>query len=215
MKNLDNIQTFYFIGIGGIGMSSLARYFKSKGRNVFGYDKAASTLTEALISEGIPVGYIDQASQLPVLVSEKENTLIVYTPAIPKQNKTWNYFLAENYVVIKRAALLGEVTKNTYCLAVAGTHGKTTTSAILGHVLAQCNMPVTAFLGGISENYNSNFISNGNEITVVEADEFDRSFLQLSPDIACITSMDADHLDIYGDSASIESAFKDFSDFTS
>ena len=182
------------------------------GRNVFGYDKTASKLTEALVSEGIPVNYIDEASQLPAFVSANENTLIVYTPAIPKQNKILNYVLAENYSVIKRAALLGEVTKNTLCLAVAGTHGKTTTSAILGHLLAECNMPVTAFLGGIAENYNSNFISKGHEITVVEADEFDRSFLQLSPDIACITSMDADHLDIYGDASSIEDAFKDFSD---
>ena len=211
MKSIDNIQTFYFIGIGGIGMSSLARYFKSMGRNVFGYDKTTSNLTEALVSEGIPVTYIDEVSQLPALVSAKENTLIVYTPAIPKQNKILNYVLAQSYSVIKRAALLGEVTKNTLCLAVAGTHGKTTTSAILGHLLAECNMPVTAFLGGIAENYNSNFIYKGHEITVVEADEFDRSFMQLSPDIACITSMDADHLDIYGDSLSLESAFKDFS----
>jgi UDP-N-acetylmuramate--alanine ligase len=212
LKSIDNIQTFYFIGIGGIGMSSLARYFKSMGRNVFGYDKTSSALTEALVSEGIPVTYIDEPSQLPTLVSNKENTLMVYTPAIPKENKILNYVLAENYLVVKRAALLGEVTKNTLCLAVAGTHGKTTTSAILGHLLAECNMPVTAFLGGISENYNSNFISKGHEITVVEADEFDRSFLQLSPDIACITSMDADHLDIYGDTSSIENAFKEFSD---
>ena len=212
MKSIDNIQTFYFIGIGGIGMSSLARYFKSMGRDVFGYDKTASTLTETLVSEGIPVAYVDETSQLPELVSVNENTLIVYTPAIPKQNKILNYVLAENYSVIKRAALLGEVTKNTLCLAVAGTHGKTTTSAILGHLLAECNMPVTAFLGGIAENYNSNFISKGHEITVVEADEFDRSFMQLSPDIACITSMDADHLDVYGDTSSIEDAFRDFSD---
>jgi UDP-N-acetylmuramate--alanine ligase len=212
LKSIDNIQTFYFIGIGGIGMSSLARYFKSMGRNVFGYDKTVSSLTEALVSEGIPVTYVDEASQLPVLTSAIEDTLIVYTPAIPKQNKILKHVLDKNYSVIKRAALLGEVTKNTLCLAVAGTHGKTTTSAILGHLLAECNMPVTAFLGGIAQNYNSNFISKGHEITVVEADEFDRSFLQLSPNIACITSMDADHLDIYGDASSIESAFKDFSD---
>ena len=211
MKSLNNIQTFYFIGIGGIGMSALARYFNSMGKNVFGYDKTPSTLTSTLVSEGIAITYIDEVSELPTLVSDKENTLIVYTPAIPKQNKILQYVFAENYSVLKRAALLGEVTKNTLCLAVAGTHGKTTTSAILGHLLAECNMPVTAFLGGIAENYNSNFISKGHEITVVEADEFDRSFLQLSPDIACVTSMDADHLDIYGDSSSIENAFKDFS----
>ena len=192
-------------------MSALARYFKSMGRNVFGYDKTASALTKALVSEGIPVTYIDEVSQLAALVSDIENTLIVYTPAVPKQNKVLSHVFAENYSVIKRAALLGEVTKNTLCLAVAGTHGKTTTSAILGHLLAESNMPVTAFLGGIAENYNSNFISKGHEITVVEADEFDRSFLELSPDIACVTSMDADHLDIYGDTSSIEDAFKDFS----
>ena len=211
MKSLNNIQTFYFIGIGGIGMSALARYFNSMGKNVFGYDKTPTTLTQALVSEGISVTYTDEVSELPLLVSDKKNTLIVYTPAIPKQNKILQYVFAENYSVLKRAALLGEVTKNTLCLAVAGTHGKTTTSAILGHILAECNMPVTAFLGGIAENYNSNFISKGHDITVVEADEFDRSFLQLSPDIACVTSMDADHLDVYGDSTSIEDAFKAFS----
>jgi UDP-N-acetylmuramate--alanine ligase len=212
LRNIDTIRTFYFIGIGGIGMSSLARYFKAMGRNVFGYDKTTSALTETLVLEGIPVSYIDQVPQLPSLVLEKENTLVVYTPAIPEQNNLLTYVLKENYFVLKRAALLGEVTKNTLCLAVAGTHGKTTTSAILGHLLAACNMPVTAFLGGIAENYNSNFISNGHEITVVEADEFDRSFLQLFPDIACITSMDADHLDIYEDTASIEEAFRAFSE---
>ena len=182
------------------------------GRNVFGYDKTASALTETLVLEGIPVSYIDEVSKVPSLVLEKENTLVVYTPAIPEQNNLLTYVLKENYFVLKRAALLGEVTKNTLCLAVAGTHGKTTTSAILGHLLAACNMPVTAFLGGIAENYNSNFISKGHEITVVEADEFDRSFLQLFPDIACITSMDADHLDIYEDTASIEEAFRAFSE---
>ncbi len=212
MRNSDTIKTYYFIGIGGIGMSSLARYFKAMGRNVYGYDRTASALTETLVLEGIPVSYADEVSQLPTLVLEKENTLVVYTPAIPEQNNLLTYVLKENYFVLKRAALLGEVTKNTLCLAVAGTHGKTTTSAILGHLLAACNMPVTAFLGGIAENYNSNFISNGHEITVVEADEFDRSFLQLFPDIACITSMDADHLDIYEDTASIEEAFRAFSE---
>lgn len=192
-------------------MSALARYFNSMGKGVFGYDKTPSSLTSTLVSEGISITFSDEVSELPSVVADKESTLFVYTPAIPKQNKILQYVFAENYSVVKRAALLGEVTKNTLCLAVAGTHGKTTTSAILGHLLAECNMPVTAFLGGIAENYNSNFISKGHEITVVEADEFDRSFLQLSPDIACVTSMDADHLDIYGDSSSIEEAFRDFS----
>jgi UDP-N-acetylmuramate--alanine ligase len=210
MNNLKNIQTFYFVGIGGIGMSALARYFKMQGRAVFGYDKTATDLTDELVSEGIPVTFTDEVSEIPTQVVAEKNVLIVYTPAIPKGNKILNHFFSEDFEVIKRAQLLGEVSKNTLCLAVAGTHGKTTTSAILGHLLAACNMPVTAFLGGIAENYNSNFICKGSEITVVEADEFDRSFLQLRPDIACVTSMDADHLDIYGDAAEIETAFRTF-----
>ena len=210
MNNLKDIQTFYFVGIGGIGMSALARYFKMQGKAVFGYDKTSTDLTEELVAEGIPVTFIDEISELQKEVISKENVLVVYTPAIPKNNKILNYFFTEEFNIVKRAELLGEVSKNTLCLAVAGTHGKTTTSAILGHLLAECNMPVTAFLGGIAENYNSNFIYKGSEITVVEADEFDRSFLQLRPDIACVTSMDADHLDIYGDATEIENAFRTF-----
>ncbi|WP_410006060.1 UDP-N-acetylmuramate--L-alanine ligase [Aequorivita nionensis] len=210
MNNLKDIQTFYFVGIGGIGMSALARYFKMQGKAVFGYDKTSTDLTEELVAEGIPVTFIDEISEIQKEVISKENVLVVYTPAIPKNNKILNYFFTEEFNIVKRAELLGEVSKNTLCLAVAGTHGKTTTSAILGHLLAECNMPVTAFLGGIAENYNSNFIYKGSEITVVEADEFDRSFLQLRPDIACVTSMDADHLDIYGDATEIENAFRTF-----
>ncbi|MCB0464789.1 MAG: UDP-N-acetylmuramate--L-alanine ligase [Aequorivita sp.] len=210
MKDLNQIQTFYFVGIGGIGMSALARYFKMQGKTVFGYDKTSTDLTDELVAEGIPVTFIDEISEIRKEVVSKENVLVVFTPAIPKGNKILNYFFSEGFSVVKRAQLLGEVSKHTLCLAVAGTHGKTTTSAILGHLLAECNMPVTAFLGGIAENYNSNFIYKGSEITVVEADEFDRSFLQLRPDIACITSMDADHLDIYGDAAEIENAFRTF-----
>lgn len=210
MNNLKDIQTFYFVGIGGIGMSALARYFKMQGKAVFGYDKTSTDLTEELVAEGIPVTFIDEISEIQKEVISKEKVLVVYTPAIPKNNKILNYFFTEEFNIVKRAELLGEVSKNTLCLAVAGTHGKTTTSAILGHLLAECNMPVTAFLGGIAENYNSNFIYKGSEITVVEADEFDRSFLQLRPDIACVTSMDADHLDIYGDATEIENAFRTF-----
>ncbi len=191
-------------------MSALARYFKMQGKAVFGYDKTPTDLTDELVAEGIPVTFIDDISEIQKEVLSKENVLGVYTPAIPKGNKILNYFFSEGFYIVKRAELLGEVSKNTLCLAVAGTHGKTTTSAILGHLLAECNMPVTAFLGGIAENYNSNFIYKGSEITVVEADEFDRSFLQLRPDIACITSMDADHLDIYGDALEIENAFRTF-----
>lgn len=191
-------------------MSALARYFKMQGKAVFGYDKTSTDLTEELVAEGIPVTFIDEISEIQNEVISKEKVLVVYTPAIPKNNKILNYFFTEEFNIVKRAELLGEVSKNTLCLAVAGTHGKTTTSAILGHLLAECNMPVTAFLGGIAENYNSNFIYKGSEITVVEADEFDRSFLQLRPDIACVTSMDADHLDIYGDATEIENAFRTF-----
>ena len=210
MNNLKNIQTFYFVGIGGIGMSALARYFKMQGKAVFGYDKTPTDLTDELVAEGIHVTFSDEVSEIQEEVISKENVLVVYTPAIPKGNKILNYFVSKDFSIVKRAQLLGEVSKNTLCLAVAGTHGKTTTSAILGHLLAECNMPVTAFLGGIAENYNSNFIYKGSDITVVEADEFDRSFLQLRPDIACITSMDADHLDIYGDATEIENAFRTF-----
>jgi len=207
---LKDIENIYFVGVGGIGMSALARYVKLLGKSVFGYDKTPSKLTNELIQEGIDITFTDATSEVDLSLINTKNTLVVYTPAIPASNSILQFFTSEEYTVIKRAKLLGEVTKDTLCLAVAGTHGKTTTSAILGHLLAECNMPVTAFLGGIAENYNSNFISKGTEITVVEADEFDRSFLQLSPDIACITSMDADHLDIYGSTSSLESSFKEF-----
>jgi len=210
MINLKNIQNLYFVGIGGIGMSALARFFKLKGKSVYGYDKTQSELTNTLEDEDIKIVFKDDISLLPSGFS-KENTLVVYTPAIPSKSNILLHFKNENYKIVKRAELLGEVTKDTLCLAVAGTHGKTTTSAILGHLMGESGMPVTAFLGGIAENYNSNFISKGTEISVVEADEFDRSFLQLRPDIACVTSMDADHLDIYGDAEHITDAFVAFS----
>lgn len=193
-------------------MSALARYCKGQGKAVYGYDKTPSEITEALLNEGVPVTFTDAVSELPESIQNKNSTLVVYTPAIPESNTILKWFSENKYTVVKRAALLGDITRNTTCLAVAGTHGKTTTSAILGHLMAACDMPVTAFLGGIAENYNSNFIRNGDTISVVEADEFDRSFLQLSPDIACVTSMDADHLDIYGDSGTLVNAFKAFSE---
>jgi UDP-N-acetylmuramate--alanine ligase len=211
MNNLKNIQNFYFVGIGGIGMSALARYFNLQGKRVFGYDKTPSEITKALQSEGIEITFEDEVSNLPETINNKEKTLVVSTPAIPKNNAILSWLKSENYTILKRAELLGEISKNSLCLAVAGTHGKTTTSAILAHLLAECNMPITAFLGGISENYQSNLIYKGNEIMVVEADEFDRSFLQLSPDIACVTSMDADHLDIYKDASDLENTFIEFS----
>ncbi|MEZ4817643.1 MAG: cyanophycin synthetase, partial [Flavobacteriaceae bacterium] len=191
-------------------MSALARYVQLLGKKVYGYDKTPTVLTDELVAEGIEITFKDAVSEIPKDLTSV-NTLVVYTPAIPKDSTILNHFNSEGFAVVKRAKLLGEVTKNTLCLAVAGTHGKTTTSAILGHLMAECNMPVTAFLGGIAENYHSNFISKGTEITVVEADEFDRSFLQLRPDIACVTSMDADHLDIYGDASTIEDSFTEFS----
>lgn len=210
MKGLSNIKHLYFIGIGGIGMSALARYCLQIGKTVCGYDRTPSQLTNELIGEGIDITFTDDPDQVDWDRLPKSDSLVVYTPAIPKDQKIYNGFLDRGYEVVKRAELLGAVTQDSYCLAVAGTHGKTTTSAILGHLLAHCDMPVTAFLGGIAENYRSNFINKGTKITVVEADEFDRSFMHLSPDLACITSMDADHLDIYGSAESLEQSFRDF-----
>ncbi|WP_396169657.1 UDP-N-acetylmuramate--L-alanine ligase [Flavobacterium sp.] len=207
--NLNQIHNVYFIGIGGIGMSALARYFKAIGKNVCGYDKTETELTKELNESGIAIHFEDNLDLIPkdYLV---ENTLVIITPAVPKTHLQWNYFLKNNYEVKKRAEVLGIITKDTFCFAVAGTHGKTTTSSILGHILFESGVDVTAFVGGIVENYNSNLIGNGKTVTVVEADEFDRSFLHLHPDIACVTSMDADHLDIYGDKSSIEASFKEF-----
>ena len=207
--NLNQIHNVFFIGIGGIGMSALARYFKSIGKNVSGYDKTATELTKELQDLGIQIHFNDRIDLIPTLYSAT-NTLVIITPAVPKEHLQWNYFLHHNYEVKKRAEVLGIITKDTFCFAVAGTHGKTTTSSILGHILFQSGVDVTAFVGGIVENYNSNLIGNGKAVTVVEADEFDRSFLHLHPNIACITSMDADHLDIYGDSAAIEATFVEF-----
>ena len=207
--NLNQIKNVYFIGIGGIGMSALARYFQNIGKNVSGYDKTPTPLTNELISSGMDIHFDDNISLIPSDYFV-ENTLVIITPAVPKSHSEWNYFLEREYEVKKRAEVLGIITKDTFCFAVAGTHGKTTTSSILGHVLFECGYDVTAFLGGIVENYNSNLIGNGKTISVVEADEFDRSFLHLHPNIACVTSMDADHLDIYGDKNAIEESFREF-----
>ena len=209
--NLNQIHNVYFIGIGGIGMSALARYFKAIGKDVSGYDKTETELTKELGELGIAIHFEDNIDLIQADYSA-ENTLVIITPAVPKHHSQWNYFLKHGYEVMKRAQVLGIITKDTFCFAVAGTHGKTTTSSILGHILFQSGLDVTAFVGGIVENYNSNLIGNGKTITVVEADEFDRSFLHLHPNIACVTSMDADHLDIYGDSAAIEESFREFAD---
>jgi len=211
MRNIENIESFYFIGIGGIGMSALARYFHLRGKQVFGYDKTPTNLTKTLIREGISIQFDEEIYKIPEEVKRKDKTLIIRTPAVPESNQLLSWFKSEDYLIFKIAEVLGELSKNSFCLAVAGTHGKTTTSAILSHLLAYCNMPMTAFLGGISENYNSNLIYKGDEIVVIEADEFDRSFLYLNPDIACITSMDADHLDIYKSENKLEKTFIEFS----
>ncbi|SFU49368.1 UDP-N-acetylmuramate--L-alanine ligase [Pustulibacterium marinum] len=208
--NLDTVHNVYFIGIGGIGMSNLARYFHMNGKNVAGYDKTPSDVTEMLSELNIPVHFEDSIAKISEEFKNPENTLVVFTPAVPKTHAELNFFKNEGFQVCKRAEVLGFITKNSFCLAVAGTHGKTTTTAILGHLLYESGASVTAFLGGISENYNTNFISSGTEYSVVEADEYDRSFLQLSPDVACITSVEADHLDIYGDEQGIVDSFKEF-----
>ena len=209
--NLNSIHNVYFVGIGGIGMSALARYFVANGKVVAGYDKTPSEITDSLVALGVEIHFEDAVKNIPQSCLNIENTLVVYTPAIPKNHIEFEYFKTNNFQILKRSQILGLITENTFCLAVAGTHGKTTTSSILGHLLYECNVPLTAFLGGICENYNSNLILNGTEVSVVEADEFDRSFLTLSPNLACITSMDADHLDIYGDASELIKSFKDFS----
>ena len=209
--NLNQIHNVYFIGIGGIGMSALARYFKNMGKNVSGYDKTQTMLTDELIADGMAIHFEDNINMIPTNYFV-ENTLVIITPAVPIFHSEWNYFIEREYQVKKRAEVLGIITKDTFCFAVAGTHGKTTTSSILGHILYESGVDVTAFIGGIVENYNSNLIGEGKTVTVVEADEFDRSFLHLHPDIACVTSMDADHLDIYGDKNAIEDSFREFAD---
>lgn len=207
--NLDTIHNIYFIGIGGIGMSAIARYFATNGKLVAGYDKTPSQVTDDLEALGIEIHFEDNVKLISDSFLKADETLVVYTPAIPKNHTELNYFLENNFTVLKRAEILGKITASTFCLAVAGTHGKTTTSSILGHIMQQ--EKATSFLGGIAENYNSNLILGDDKISVVEADEFDRSFMQLSPNIACITSMDADHLDIYGDAKELEKTFLDFS----
>tara|TARA_Y100001968_G_scaffold88860_1_gene79916 strand:- start:4689 stop:6044 length:1356 start_codon:yes stop_codon:yes gene_type:complete len=210
LNNLSHIQNYYFIGIGGIGMSALARFFKSQGKYVAGYDKTASVLTKELEAEGILVTFKDDISEIPKQFKDSEKTLVVYTPAVPKENLQLQYFIEEQFILKKRAEVLGLISSNRFTLAVAGTHGKTTTTAILGHLLKETNAPVTAFLGGVSEDIQSNLILKGDEVIVAEADEFDRSFLHLSPNIAAINSMDADHLDIYGVNEHLQASFKAF-----
>lgn len=204
---MSTYTDIYFIGIGGIGMSAIARYYNAKGFKVSGYDKTPSPLTEALEAEGIQVHYTDDCSYIP---KDVENTLVVYTPAIPDDMGELVYVQNNGYRVIKRSKMLGEIATGQRCMAVAGTHGKTTTSTLTSHLFTATGEGCSAFLGGISKNYDTNLLINENDVIVAEADEFDRSFLQLFPEIAVITSMDADHLDIYGDEAHIREAFKAF-----
>jgi UDP-N-acetylmuramate--alanine ligase len=208
--NFKEIHNVYFIGIGGIGMSALARYFKFIGKVVAGYDRTPSPLSAELEVLGMEIHYEDAISLIPIQFRTPENTLVVYTPAVPGDLKQLNFFIKGSFEVKKRSEVLGLITRDTFCFAVAGTHGKTTTSSILAHLLRETGTPLTAFLGGISEDFNSNFIFDGAEYSVVEADEYDRSFLRLSPDVACITSMEADHLDIYGSSEALVEAFVEF-----
>ncbi|MEN9569494.1 MAG: hypothetical protein RL172_725 [Bacteroidota bacterium] len=195
----------YFLGIGGIGMSALARYFHSIGVQVSGYDKTATTLSRQLMQEGIEIHYEDNLQLL-----DKQAQLVVFTPAIPAAHAELNYYLQNNYPVVKRSDVLGAITSNGFSIAVAGTHGKTTTSSMIAHILRHSEYGCNAFLGGIAVNYNTNFWSSSNDVSVAEADEYDRSFLKLNPDIAIISSMDADHLDIYGTPENMEQAFIDF-----
>ncbi|MGX9987334.1 UDP-N-acetylmuramate--L-alanine ligase [Soonwooa purpurea] len=208
MNYLNTFKHFYFIGIGGIGMSALARYFHASGREVLGYDKTNTKLTTQLMTEGIDISFEDNIDDRIKQLSSQD-TLVIYTPAI-KTLGILDYFKENGFTIHKRAKVLGLVTEDTQCIAVAGTHGKTTTSTLISHLCKEADLPFSAFLGGISENFKSNFLYNGNELSVVEADEYDRSFLNLSPDWAVVTSMDADHLDIYGDRNHIEEGFREF-----
>lgn len=213
--NLESIDNVYFLGAGGIGMSALVRYFLSLGKKVGGYDKTPSPLTEQLIKEGLEIHFEDLGSAIPSTFIDKEKTLVVYTPAIPKQLGELKFFQQTGFTILKRAEVLGVLTQNSTGLGVAGTHGKTTTSTLLAHILNESTQKCAAFLGGISSNFNTNFITAENaKFTVIEADEFDRSFLKLSPFASIITSTDADHLDIYGTAENLLKSFQEYADLT-
>jgi UDP-N-acetylmuramate--alanine ligase len=208
---LDNIHKVYLIGIGGIGMSGLARYFKRRGCIVEGYDKTRTELTKELELEKIHITYSDDVSEITQdFLVHDPGTLVIYTPAVPKDSEIFNFFSVNDFILRKRSQVLGIISESSFTIAVAGTHGKTTTSTIIAHVLKHSGYDCSAFLGGISTNYHSNVLFGENNVLVVEADEFDRSFLTLHPDIAVITSMDPDHLDIYGDKKHLEESFRLF-----
>jgi UDP-N-acetylmuramate--alanine ligase len=205
MIDIRDIQKVYFIGVGGIGMSALARYFKFHGKEVSGYDKTETPLTKQLANEGIPVHYDDNLELAP-----KDAQLVVYTPAVPKGHTELMYYQQNNYPLLKRSEVLGAITRSSFNICVAGTHGKTTITTMVAHILRHSEYGCNAFLGGIAVNYNSNYWSHERDTCVVEADEYDRSFLRLSPDVAVISAMDPDHLDIYGTTAAMEEAFIEF-----
>ncbi|RYY63570.1 MAG: UDP-N-acetylmuramate--L-alanine ligase, partial [Chitinophagaceae bacterium] len=205
VPSIRNVKSVYFIGIGGIGMSALARYFKGRGARVSGYDKTETELTRQLVTEGIDVHYTEDVALIP-----KDAQVVVYTPAVPKEHAELVYYQQNGFPVLKRSDILGGITEESFNICVAGTHGKTTTSTMAAHILRHSGFGGNAFLGGISVNYNTNFWTSFNDVAVVEADEYDRSFWKLSPDVAIITSMDPDHLDIYGDAKTMEDAFVTF-----
>ncbi|MDA3952068.1 MAG: UDP-N-acetylmuramate--L-alanine ligase [Bacteroidales bacterium] len=209
--DIKTIHNVYFLGVGGIGMSAIARYFNTLGKNVAGYDKVSKPLTDELISEGIEIHFEDDVSNIPASFKDKPHTLVVYTPAIPKNHKELNYFIQEGFKIKKRSEVLGMLSREKQCIAVAGTHGKTTITTMIAHLMRKSRMGCNAFLGGISTNYNTNFlVDSESKYVVVEADEFDRSFLQLNPQKAIISSVDADHLDIFSDENDLKEAFKKF-----
>ncbi len=210
---LEQYDSVYFLGIGGIGMSAIARWFKHKGLRVSGYDRTPTPLTHELIEEGMEIHFEDRIEFIPGYLT-REKTLVVFTPAIPKNHLEHAYLIGQGFTILKRSEVLGLLTKSYTTVAVAGTHGKTTTSSLIAHILKYAGIDMVGFLGGITTNYSSNLVMHGEvnakTIVVVEADEFDRSFLRLFPEIAVVTSADADHLDIYGDHASMLTSFKDF-----
>ena len=207
MNPLTNIKRIYFIGIGGIGMSALARYFNTQGVAVAGYDKTPTGLTADLEKEGIAIHFEDDIHKI-----DKEATVIVYTPAIPVEHTELNYYRDNGYLVVKRSDVLNWITENAFTIAIAGTHGKTTTTSMTAHILRHSGFGCNAFLGGIASNYNTNFWSHEKNVVVVEADEYDRSFLKLAPNIAVVTAVDPDHLDIYGTAEEVLKAFGQFTD---
>lgn len=211
--NIDNIKQVYLLGIGGIGMSGLARYFHKLGCAVFGYDKTETELTSTLVGEGISIIYEDNIASIPESFSiPTAESLVIFTPAVPKELGIKNELLKRGFELFKRSQVLGFISANRFTIGVAGTHGKTTTSTMIAHILKDTGYDCSAFLGGISSNYNTNVLFGDNDVVVVEADEYDRSFLTLHPNIAVVTSADADHLDIYGDASHLIDSFKMYLD---